>query len=199
MEASATDARALTLPSLVRARLARRPLLREVFLLAAGSLLIALSAQLAIPLGPVPFTLQPLAVLLVGVVLGAKRGAGAAALYLLEGACGLPVFALGRAGLAVLLGPTAGYLYAFPLAAWIAGRASERAWGRSLALSLAGMAAALAVIHLGGWSWLVASGMAPEQAFAAGVAPFLLGDVVKLALAATALPAVQRALDRRGG
>ena len=129
-----------------------------------------------------------------------SRGAAAAALYLLEGASGLPVFALGRAGLGVLVGPTAGYLFAFPAAAWIAGRASERAWGRSLPLTLAGMAAAVAVLHLGGWSWLAAViGLGPAQAFATGVAPFLLGDLVKLALAATALPMAQRAAERRAG
>ncbi len=188
----------LTLPFLVQARLARHSIFREVLLVVGASVLLALSAQVAIPWQPVPMTLQPLAVLLVGLTLGSRRGAAAVLLYLVEGACGLPVFALGRAGVAVLVGPTAGYLYAFPLAAWIAGRASERAWGRSLALSLGAMGAAVAVVHLGGWSWLAAvAGLGAERAFATGVAPFLLGDLVKIAVAATALPAVQRSVDRR--
>src|SRR5688572_30123197 len=112
----------------------------------AASLLIALAAQVAfpIPFSPVPLTLQPLAVLLVGAVLGPVRGAAAATLYLLEGLAGMPVFAGGRAGLPVLLGPTAGYLYAFPAAAFIAGYAN-----RNILRTAALMVAGIVVIHLG--------------------------------------------------
>lgn len=153
----------------------------KVAAVVGASLLIALAAQVAIPVpfSPVPLTLQPLAVLLIGALLGPVAGAAAASLYLLEGLAGLPVFAQGRGGIAVLVGPTAGYLYAFPAAAFVAGLAR----GSILRIALT-LAAAIAVIHLGGWSWLVgAIGLAPAQAFASGVAPFLVNDLLKIAIA----------------
>src|SRR5438067_13605362 len=100
----------------------------------AGSALIALAAQIAIPIpfSPVPLTMQPVAVLIVGVTLGRFRGAAAAALYLLEGFSGLPVFAQGNGGPFWLTGLTAGYLYSYPFAAWVAGWFSERNWGSTI-------------------------------------------------------------------
>ena len=128
----------------------------QVLLIVGASAIIAIAAQVAIPIPftPVPLTLQPLAVVMVGIVLGAWRGAAAAALYLLEGISGLPVFAQGHGGALWLLGPTAGYLYSYPFAAFIAGWFSERGWGTSTLRALAGMLIALAVIYLGGFSWL---------------------------------------------
>src|SRR5213075_859061 len=127
----------------------------DVLLVLGGSALIALAAQIAIPLPftPVPLTMQPLAVLLVGIALGATRGAAAATLYLLEGIGGLPVFAQGHGGALWLIGPTAGYLYSYPAAAWLAGWFSERGWGSTVLRSVAGMLAALALIYVGGWAW----------------------------------------------
>lgn len=152
--------------------------------------MIALAAQVAIPIpfSPIPLTLQPLAVLLVGATLGPVRGAAAASLYLLEGLAGLPVFAGGRAGLPVLLGPTAGYLYAFPAAAFIAGYAN-----RSILRTAAVMVAAIVVIHLGGWSWLAgAMDAGTSQAFAHGVAPFLINDILKAGIATAIAVAAHR-------
>lgn len=157
----------------------------------AASLLIALAAQVAfpIPFSPIPLTLQPLAVLLVGAVLGPVRGAAAATLYLLEGLAGMPVFAGGRAGLPVLLGPTAGYLYAFPAAAFIAGYAN-----RNILRTAALMVAGIVVIHLGGWSWLAGVfGAGESPAFAAGVRPFLINDVLKAGIATSIAVALHRA------
>ena len=183
----------MTLPRYMRERVVAGSAMRNLSLVVAASLLIALAAKVSVPVpfSPVPMTLQPLAVLLVGAALGARRGAAAAALYLLEGAAGLPVFAhpLG------LLGPTAGYLFAFPVAAGVVGALAERGW-TSTALKTAGaMAAGIAVIHIGGWSWL-SIGLGPVAAFAAGVAPFLAGDFLKLAIAAALLPPVQRIIAR---
>lgn len=167
-----------------------RSLPLNALLILAASLLIGLAAQVAIPIpfSPVPLTLQPLAVLLVGATLGPVRGAAAASLYLLEGLAGLPVFAGGSFGPAVLLGPTAGYLYAFPAAAFIAGYAN-----RSILRTSAVMVAAIVVIHLGGWSWLAgAIGAGTSQAFAHGVAPFLINDVLKAAIATAIAVAAHR-------
>src|SRR5687768_1956245 len=119
----------------------------NVFVVIAASLLIAISAQFSVtlPFTLVPITLQPLALLLIGGVLGWKRGAIAAFVYLLEGAAGLPVFAHGG-GAAMLIGPTAGFLFAFPAAAAVAGIPT-----RTFATRVAVMVAAIGVLYLGGW------------------------------------------------
>jgi len=186
------NAKAITIPaaviSLVRGRAAV-----DVLLVVGASVLIALAAQIAIPLPftPVPLTMQPLAVLFIGIVLGASRGAAAATLYLLEGVGGLPVFAQGHGGAIWLVGPTAGYLYSYPAAAWLAGWFSQRGWGSTIVRAVAGMLAALALIYLGGWAWLAIL-TSPRAAFVAGVQPFVLADVVKIALGAALLPYAQR-------
>ena len=182
-----------TIPYAITQRLVRGRAAVDVLLVVGASVLIALAAQIAIPIpfSPVPLTMQPLAVLFIGVVLGAGRGATAATLYLLEGLGGLPVFAQGHGGAIWLLGPTAGYLYSYPAAAWLAGWFSERGWGSTMVRAVAGMLAALAVIYAGGWSWL-AMLTSPRAAFAAGVAPFIVADVVKIALGAALLPYAQR-------
>src|SRR6185436_17837143 len=168
-----------TIPSILVDRIRGRAAL-NMLLIAGASVVIAIAAQIAVPLphSPVPLTMQPLAVLLVGVVLGSWRGAAAAALYLLEGAGGLPVFAQGHGGIFWLIGgATAGYLLSYPLAAFVAGWVSERGWGSTISRSIAGMLAALAIIYAGGWSWLsIVAGA--ERAFVLGVAPFLVADVI---------------------
>src|SRR5438067_7184288 len=188
-----------TIPSILIDRLRGNAAL-NMLLIAGASVFIAVAAQIAVPLphSPVPLTMQPLAVLLVGVVLGSWRGAAAAALYLMEGLGGLPVFAQGHGGIFWLTaGPTAGYLLSYPFAAFVAGWMSERGWGSTALRSIAGMLAALAVIYAGGWSWLtVAEGGARAQAFELGVAPFLIADVIKVALGAALLPRAQRAIAR---
>lgn len=186
-----------TLPRFVEERVTQKSAARNIALVFAASLVIALAAQVAIPLQPVPMTLQPVAVLLVGAALGSSRGAAAAALYLLEGLSGMPVFAGGTAGPLVFLGPTAGYLLAFPVAAWIAGIASERGWSRSMTTTVPPMVLAIAVIHLGGWSWLAtAMGLGAQKAFLVGVVPFWASDILKIAIAATLLPAAEGLLSR---
>jgi biotin transport system substrate-specific component len=187
----------ITIPGFISARVTRDSLLWNATLVIGASLLIALSAQVSIPLQPVPMTLQPVAILLVGAALGSSRGAAATALYLLEGLSGAPVFANGLAGPLVFVGPTAGYLLAFPAGAWIAGLVSERGWTRTIATTIAGMAIAVAVIHLGGWAWLAtAMGLGAQKAFLVGVAPFWVSDIVKIAIAATVLPAAQLFVSR---
>lgn len=189
--------KALTIPAVVIDRLVRGRVAANMLLVVGASLFIAIAAQVAIPLPftPVPLTLQPLAVILVGVTLGSTRGAAAAALYLLEGFSGLPVFAQGHGGAAWLLGATAGYLYSYPFAAYVAGFISERGWGSNILRAISGMLLALGVIYLGGWSWLAALTDA-RTAFTAGVAPFLLADIVKVAIGAALLPTAQKLIAR---
>lgn len=169
---------------------------RTVGLVVAFSLITALSAQIVIPMWPVPITGQTFAVLLTGALLGSRLGAAAMIVYLIEGAVGLPFFRAGGAGLAHLLGPTGGYLIAFPAAAFITGAFAEHGWDKRFLTAAAAMAIGSVGILLSGWAWL-SYFYNPAYAFQAGVLPFLLGDVVKISLAAAVLPSGW-ALLRRG-
>ena len=185
--------KAETIPNALLQHVVRGRAAMDVLFVVGASLLIAIAAQIAIPLPltPVPMTMQPLAVLFVGIVLGSSRGAAAATLYLLEGMAGLPVFAQGHGGALWLLGPTAGYLLSYPAAAWLAGWFSERGWGSTVLRAVAGMLAALALIYAGGWAWLAAL-TSPRAAFVGGVQPFILADAIKIALGAALLPYAQQ-------
>ena len=173
---------------------------RSVVLVVAFSLFVALAAQVAVPLPwtPVPLTAQTFAVLLTGALLGSRLGALALVAYLAEGASGLPFFQGGTGGLAPLFGLTAGYLFAFPAAAFFTGYLAERGWDRRYLPAAAAMALGSLVILAGGWAWLALSLRNGVEALRLGVAPFLVGDLVKIALAAAALPAGW-ALVRRTG
>ncbi|MBN1826482.1 MAG: biotin transporter BioY [Candidatus Eisenbacteria bacterium] len=182
----------LTLADLV---LPRRGLLARGAAVLGGTLLIALSAQIAIPFVPVPLTGQTFAVLLVAALLGGRLGAATMIAYLIEGAAGLPVFSGWSGGAARLFGPTGGYLIAFVPAAWIVGSLCERGWDRRFPTAALAMIAGNAVILLGGVAWLsLFTGVA--RAAAAGLVPFLAGDILKIVLAALALPAGWRLLGR---
>lgn len=154
----------------------------DVCLVAGFSLIIAVSAQVSIPLPftPVPVTLQTFAVVLTGALLGSRRGAAAIVAYLAEGLAGLPVFSLGRAGFAHLLGPTGGYLVGFVAAAWLVGFFVER----RLASTLFGALFVLIVGHLvpyvTGVAWLSVS-LGIQRALILGFMPFLVGDALKVA------------------
>lgn len=173
-------------------------LVRDLCLVTAGSLLMALLAQVRIPLGftPVPLTGQTLGVLLVGALLGARRGAAALALYIAEGLLGLPFFAGGGSGWTYLLGPTGGYLLGFVAAASVVGWLAERGLERKLRTALLPFAAGTMVIYLCGAGWLALL-MGMQKAFALGVLPFLFGDVLKALFAALLLPGLWQALRPR--
>lgn len=183
----------MNIPTALSERFVRGRALTNILLVVAGSALIAIAAQIAIPVPftPVPLTLQPIAVLIVGAALGSTRGAAAASLYLLEGLSGLPVFAQGHSGPLWLIGPTAGYLYSYPFAAFIAGWFSEHGWGNTVARSICGMLIAFAVIYLGGWSWLTIT-FGPRAAFTMGIAPFAIADAIKVVIGAALLPYAER-------
>lgn len=178
----------------------RAGLVRNALLVVTASVVTALAAQVAIPVpwSPVPITGQTFAVLLSGAVLGARRAFLAQALYLIEGSMGLPVFAGGGAGLATFAGPTGGYLISFPLAAVLTGALAERGWDRRFATMLAAMLLGSAVIFVIGLAQL-ARFLPQEQLLAAGLLPFLPGDLVKSALASLAFPAAWRLAHKRGG
>lgn len=162
----------------------RSSLRRRLLRIAVGAGVVAIAAQVAVPVPftPVPMTLQPLAVLVVGGLLGAAGGAGALALYLALGLLGAPVFAGGSAGPVHLLGPTGGYLLAFPVAAALVGALLER-WSGVLATLLA-CALGMVLIHAGGLAQLAVLSGNPAAAFRLGFAPFLTGDLIKVGLAA---------------
>ena len=168
---------------------------RDLALVAGASVLTALAAQVAVPLpgSPVPLTGQTFAVLLTGAALGARRAFLAQALYLAEGAAGLPVFAGGLGGAWLLAGPTGGFLFAFPLAAALVGALAERGWDRRFATTLAAMLLGTGVILLSGAAAL-ARLLPPGQALGAGLWPFLPGDLLKAVAASLVLPAAWRAV-----
>lgn len=155
------------------------------------SLLTAAAAQVVVPLPftPVPLTGQTFAVLLTGALLGPRLGALAMLAYLAEGVAGLPFFRGGAGGVGHFSGATAGYLLAFPAAAYVTGLLAERGWDRRFITAAAAMALGSCVILACGWAWLALMFKGSAEAFWAGVAPFLPGDVLKIALAAAALPA----------
>jgi biotin transport system substrate-specific component len=158
-------------------------------LVAGFSLFIALSAQIAIPLPftPVPVTLQTLMVLASGALLGSRRGAAAVILYIAEGLAGLPVFSLGRSGIAHLAGPTGGYLVGFIAAAFLAGLFSERGWDRHGLLAYAGLMIADLALFVPALLWLgVFTGF--SNVLVMGALPFFLADALKAAVCASALP-----------
>jgi biotin transport system substrate-specific component len=169
---------------------------RSVSLVFVFSLLNALAAQIAIPIGPVPITGQTFAVTLTGALLGSRLGAAALIVYLAEGASGLPFFANGAAGFQVLLGATGGYLVSFPAAAFITGAFAENRWDKRFLTAAAAMAIGSVVILLAGWAWL-SQFMPANVAFRAGVLPFIFGDIVKIVLAAAVLPSGWYLLNRK--
>lgn len=172
----------------------------NVLLVVTASVLTAAAAQVAInlPWTPVPITGQTFAVLLTGAVLGPRRAFLAMMLYLAEGAMGLPFFAGGAAGFAKLVGPSGGYLMAFPFAALVTGLLAERGWDRRPFTMFLAMLLGSAVIFALGLAQL-SRFMPASQLFAAGLLPFLGGDLVKSALASLAFPAAWKFAKRAEG
>jgi biotin transport system substrate-specific component len=167
--------------------------------------LTAAAAQISIPLPftPVPFTLQPMVVLLGGAVMGARLGMSAQVLYLAAGIAGLPVFATSPVlpqGALRLLGPTGGYLMSYPFAAFVTGWLAERGWDRRYVTSIFAMACGLAVVFSLGLIWLAIVAK-PAAGFSAalrtGLYPFLAADLLKLFIAAAVMPAIWRLVGRR--
>jgi len=160
---------------------------RQVALVVGASLVVALCARITIPLlplTPVPLTVQNLGVLLVGLLLGSRRGFAALALYLAEGAVGLPVFnPTGPGGIAQLLGPTGGFLMVYPFVAFVAGYIFERG-AKSLArAAVAGLLAEI-LLFAGGLTWLYVNTHSLAKAVYLGLYWFIAAEVIKVMVAA---------------
>jgi biotin transport system substrate-specific component len=189
-----------TLLQVLSARAELSAAFRAVAVLFVTVLTIA-GAQVSIPLPftPVPFTLQPMIVLLGGAALGSRLGMTSQALYIALGLAGLPVFAASPIlpqGFARLLGPTGGYLMSYPLAAFVAGSLAERGFDRRYLTSVAAMGAGLAIIFACGVAWLAfgAPHAGLSTAVRTGLVPFIPADVLKIFAAATVLPMAWRFL-----
>ena len=187
----------MTFVNVLRPTIAQRRvgLLYDTAVMFAGSAFIALLAQVTVPLPftPVPLTGQTFAVLLVGALLGSVRGGLSVLFYLMGGAMGFPVLAGGGAGLTRLVGPTGGYLVGFLVAAFVVGFLAERGWDRRVRTTALAMIVGNALIYAFGLSWL-AHFVGPERVFSFGLYPFIPGDLIKMGLAAVALPAGWRLL-----
>jgi len=172
---------------------------RDTVLILGSSFAIGLLAQaeIRLPWTPVPVTLQPLAVFLIGAALGSLRGSITMLVYLAEGALGLPFFAGGTAGLARLLGPTGGYLVGFVPAAFVIGYLAEHGWDRTPLRAFAAMFLGSVVLFVCGLSRLAA--FVPHgQLLNLGLTPFVVGDLLKMLAAAGLLPTVWKLLERGG-
>jgi len=189
-------------------RVLPRALTTDLVLVAAGAALVAVAAQLYVPMWPVPISGQTFAVLLVGTTLGASRGALSMVLYAILGLVGLPVYTDGSAGLAVLTGTTGGYIVGFVAAAAVSGWLAQRRWDRRVLGTIATFAAGTVTIYAFGLPWLaivLGSLGVPDvlgATVAGGLLPFVVGDALKALLAAGLLPFAWKALrrtDRRRG
>lgn len=165
----------------------RTGLVRDITCIGIGVLLTTILTRIEIPLTPVPITGQTFAVLLVGALLGSKRGALSMIVYIGSGLMGAPVFSNAGWGLSHLAGPTGGYLVGFVLAAFLVGKFSEIGWDREVKTTVLAMAFGTIVIYLSGCLWL-ARFVEGDAVFQVGVLPFLVGDMLKIACAAVVLP-----------
>jgi biotin transport system substrate-specific component len=170
---------------------------RQVALVVGASLFVALCARIMIPLPftPVPLTVQNFGVLLVGLLLGSRRGFAALMLYLVEGVIGMPVFSpIGPGGVAQLFGATGGFLLAYPLVAWLAGYIMERGRGSFARAAMAGLLAEV-VLFTGGLAWLAVLTHSVARAFRWGLYWFLFAEVIKVTMAAGIAARWQRRSD----
>jgi biotin transport system substrate-specific component len=191
MPAEAATLRVAVLP--------RTGILGDVLLVCAGTALVSLAAQVSVPLGftPVPISGQTFAVLLVGASLGSIRGAASLALYLMIGLAGAPVYSEQKGGWEIFSGATGGYLVGFMVAAAVVGLLAERGWDKRVATSVSAMLTGSVIIYVFGLVWLHRYLEASwEATLTAGLYPFVPGDILKLYLAALALPAAWKLVER---
>jgi len=170
---------------------------RDIFLVVAGSWLMAAVAQVQIPLWPVPVTGQTFGMLLLGGLLGSRKGSAAMLAYLGQGAMGLPFFAGGAAGLTRLAGPTGGYLAGMVFTAFLVGFLCERGWDRRFHTAVTVMLAGNLILYAFGLPWL-ALFIGWGSVVKAGFLPFIIGDTLKIVLAALALPLGWHLLKKAG-
>jgi len=189
-----------TTTSLRAAVLPRSTAISNVGLLLGGTLFLSAMAQIAIPVpgSPVPVTGQTLGVLLLGTAYGATLGLSTFAFYLLMGIAGAPIFASGSHGISKLTGATGGYLVGMLLASLVLGALAGRKWDQKIATVIPTMLIGTAIIFIFGVGWLhISTGQSWRWAFDKGLTPFILGEVLKIAIASTALPTLWRFAAKR--
>ena len=170
--------------------------LHKLVLASLMAALIAVGGYIAVPIGPVPIVLQNLFVLVAALLLGSRWGSAAVAVYLLAGACGLPVFAGGGGGIGHLFGPRGGYLFGFLLAAFVVGKISELS-GRSPLVEIVGMIIGSLLIYAVGVPWLkTILGFDYGKALAVGMYPFVIGDILKIVAAFVIVKSVRPLLGK---
>ncbi|MGA2679597.1 MAG: biotin transporter BioY [Sedimentisphaerales bacterium] len=169
--------------------------LYDAMVIICGSLILGLSSQVKVylPISPVPITGQTFAVLMLAALLGSKRGVLAIIAYLVEGVAGLPVFA-GGMGPAALIGPTGGYLVGFVAVAYVVGKLAEMGWDRHVSTTIAAMLVGEIVLYAFGVCWLAIMTNI-RMALTVGLYPFIVGDILKVVLAAAVLPAGWKLLN----
>ncbi len=170
--------------------------LRYVLLALAGSVLITICTQISLPLFPVPMTLQTFAVFLIGLTYGWRLGGITVSLYLFEGAIGLPVFSGGKGGMIVFMGPTAGYLVGFLLAAIACGWFAERGFDRSYFRLFLSLLAGNILIYAPGLLWLGTLIGWDKPVLEYGLYPFIGGDILKISMVVLLLPTVWKIVNR---
>ena len=172
-------------------RLGQRSLVTKAAFVLAGTLVLALASQISVPMVPVPITMQTFAITMIGALYGWRLGAITILAWLGEAMVGFPVLAGGAGGIAPFMGPTAGYLVSFPIIGALVGWLAERGWSgdRVVRSFLAHLSANILCLAIGG-AWLAAL-IGAEKGWLFGVAPFILGAVLKSALAAAVLKTIQ--------
>lgn len=172
-------------------RLGQRSLIAKTVFVLAGTLILALASRISVPMVPVPITMQTFAITMIGALYGWRLGAVTVLAWLGEAAIGFPVLAGGAGGVAPFMGPTAGYLVSFPIIAALVGWLAERGWSgnRIVRSFIAHLSANILCLAIGG-AWLAAL-IGAEKGWLLGVAPFILGAVLKSALAAAVLKTIQ--------
>ena len=186
--------------TLVNSLWEQKSLIRNILLAIAGSLLLIVSAKIKIPFYPVPLSMQTLVVLMIGMVYGWKLGGATILLYLAEGALGLPVFSgtpERGIGIAYMMGPTGGYLIGFLFAAVLVGWLAERGWGKRPVSAFGAMVLGNLLIYCLGILWLGSVIGWDKPVLAYGLTPFVLGDLLKIAVATLLLPLAWKKLARK--
>lgn len=174
--------------------------LRQLMLVLAGTVFIAVAAQISIPMFPVPMTLQTLAILIVGLTFGSRLGLATLLVYLGEGAMGLPVFANGQGTLAYMMGPTGGFLIGFVAMAWLAGLAVEKGLARGFVGTAFATLAISLLLYVPGLIWPAAMmGKTVDVLWLHWMSPFLIGDAVKAVIAALVVAGGWAMMSRKRG
>ena len=175
----------------------KNTLAKNILLSFLGSIAIAISAQITVPMFPVPMSMQTFAVLSIGMALGSRFGALAVIMYLAEGAMGLPVFAKGAFGIPYMLGTTGGYLFGYVIAAFAVGYLAERGWDKSVIKAFTAMLIGNALLYIPGVAWLGYVWGMDKQFIYWGFGAFIMGDLIKAGVASALFPMLWKKISKK--